>query len=94
MQVKEETNPIALEIDPFAIAFTRKSVDCLVAVTVGDVPLEVSGVKFYFMERGGILEGKVYDTKCQVSPILKGGLEIILEVTFKTSDEKKDILNG
>ena len=44
------------------------------------------------MERGGILEGKVYDTKCQVSPIPKDGLEIELEVTFKISDQKKRYL--
>ena len=94
MQVKKETNPIALEIDPCAIAFTRKSVDCLVLVTVGHVLLEVSRVIFVFMERGGILEGKVYGTKRQVSPILKNGLEIVLEVTFKISDQKNDILNG
>ena len=44
------------------------------------------------MERGGILEGKVYGTKRQVSPILKDGLEIVLEVTFKISDQKKRYL--
>ena len=81
VQVKKEINLIALEIDPCAIAFTRKSVDCLVPVTVGHIPLDVSRLIFFFMERGGILEGKVYDTKCQVSPIPKGGLEIVLEVT-------------
>ena len=80
VQVKKETNPIALEIDPCAIAFTRKSVGCLVPVTVGHVPLEVSRLIFCFMECGGILEGKVYDTKCQVSPIPKGGLEIVLDL--------------
>ena len=47
VQVKKEINPIALEIDPCAIAFTRKSVDCLVPVTVGHVPLEVSRVIFF-----------------------------------------------
>ena len=82
VQVKQETNTIALEIDSCAIAFTRKSVDCLVPVTVGHVPLEVSRVIFFFMERGGILEGKVYDTKCQVSPIPKGGLEIVRSLRF------------
>ena len=44
------------------------------------------------MERGGILEGKVYGTKRQVSAIPKGGLEIVLEVTFKISDQKKRYL--
>ena len=46
----------------------------------------------FFRERGGILEGKVYGMKRQVSAIPKGGLEIVLEVTFKISDQKKRYL--
>ena len=53
---------------------------------------KLSRVIFFFMERGSILEGKVYDTKRQVPPISKVGLEIVLEVTFKISDEKKRYL--
>ena len=36
-------------------------------LTVGHVPLDVSRVSHIcIMEPSGILEGKVYDTKCQV----------------------------
>ena len=42
----------------------------------------------FFLDRGGLVEGKVYDEKYRPSPIPKGGLEIVLEVTFKIQDEK------
>ena len=58
---------------------------------MGHVPLEVSRVIF-FHGTWWYFGRKVYDTKCKVSPIPKGGLEIVLEVTFKISDEKKRYL--
>ena len=38
------------------------------------------------------MEAKIYRTKCEESPIPKGGLEIVTQVTFKTEAEKKRLL--
>ena len=51
-------------------------------VTVGHVPLEVSKLCYFFMQHGGRITGKVFDTKRRLSPIPSGGLEIKLQLTF------------
>ena len=38
------------------------------------------------------MEAKIYRTKCEESPIPKGGLEIVTQVTFKIEEEKKRFL--
>ena len=38
------------------------------------------------------MEEKVYQTKCEESPIPKGGLEIVTQVTFKIEEKKKRFL--
>ena len=38
------------------------------------------------------MEAKVYRTKCEESPIPRGGLEIVTQVTFTIEEEKKHFL--
>ena len=83
---------MALRFDPFSIAFARKSVEYLTPLAVGHIPLEISRFVYFFLERGGKMETKVYRTKCEESPIPKGGLEIVTQVTFKIEEEKKRFL--
>ena len=54
--------------------------------------MEISRFVYFFLERGGKKEAKVYRTKCEESPIPKGGLEIVTQVTFKIEEEKKCFL--
>ena len=42
LSFKKETDPVALRYDPFSIAFTRKSIEYLTALTVGHILLERS----------------------------------------------------
>ena len=90
--LRKETDVVALKFDPYSIAFTRKTIEYLTPVVVGHVPLEISRFVYFFLERGGSIEAKVYQTKCEVSPIPKGGLEIITQVTFKIHEDKKKYL--
>ena len=89
LSLRKETDAVALKFDPYSIAFTRKTIVYLTPVVVGHVPLEISRFVYFFLERGGSVEAKVYRTKCEVSPIPKGGLEIITQVTFKIHEDKK-----
>ena len=83
---------MALRFDPFSIAFTGKSIEYLIPLTFGHMPLAISRFDYFFLERGGKMEAKVYQTKSKESPILKGGLEIVTQVTFKIEEEKKRFL--
>ena len=89
LSFKKEIDLAALRFDPFSIAFKRKSIEYLTPLTVGHIPLEISRFVYFFLERGGKKEAKVYRTKCEESPIPKGGLEIVTQVTFKIEEEKK-----
>ena len=76
LSFKKEIDPVALKFDTFSIAFTRKSIEYLAPLTVEHLPLEISRFVYFFLERGGKMEAKVYQTKCEEFPIPKGGLEI------------------
>ena len=67
---------MTLRFDPFSIAFTRKSIECLTPLAVGHILLEISRFVYFFLKRGEKIETKVYRTKCEESPIPKGGLDI------------------
>ena len=87
LECKRETDPVALRFDHYSIAFTRRSIEFLTPLTVGHMPLKISRFVWFFLERGGDI-----NAKCEESPIPKGGLEIVTEVTFKIEEEKKRYL--
>ena len=89
---EKERDSRALVIDPYAVAFLRRDKSKLIPVVVGHIPQEISRFVFYFLERGGKVEGEVLQAKYYPSPIPKGGLEIPLVVTFKISREKEAII--
>ena len=76
------------------MAWKIKRADRLIAVTVGHVPREISRAVWFFLERGGSLTGKVAEEIYRPSPIAKGGLEILLLVEFKLSDQERNTLSG
>ena len=68
--------------------------------TVGHVPREISRHIFLFLkEENGKVDGFVYSTQYQPSPIPAGGLEIPLKLTFKspsfiTHQKMKDFITN
>ena len=52
------------------------------SIVVGHVPLEISKYCYHFLRHGGEIIGKVSDIRPRRSPILSGGLEVKLNLTF------------
>ena len=84
---KIEARKESSEIDPHAIAWTIKSKARLVPDVV--VPLELSRFIHFFLDRGGELAATVCDENYRPSPIPKGVLDIMLQVTFKIQEDKR-----
>ena len=76
LSFKKEADPVVLRFDPFSLALTRKSIEYLTPRTVRHTPLEIARFVYFFSERGGKMEAKVYQIECEESPIPKGSLEI------------------
>ena len=69
-----------------------KSKAKLIDQTVGHLPKELSQAVCFFLERGRKISENVFEEKYRPLPILKGGLEIMLEVELKIEDKKRKIL--
>ena len=89
---EKENNKIALIHDPYAMTWKMKSKGKLIDETVGHLPKELLRAAWFFLEQGGKISGSVFGEKYQPSPILKGGLEIMLEVELKIEGKKRKIL--
>ena len=95
-----ETDKDLKKIDPYCCA-TKAMVDIPPRLkTVGHVPREISMHIFFFLkEENRKVDGFIYSTKCQPSPIPAGGLEIPLKLTFKspssiTHQKMKDFMTN
>ena len=75
--------------DSHSIAFPQKARACLVPNILGHSPLENV---WLFLNRGVRVTGIVHDPRYWQSSIPKGGLEIILKVTFTIMDEEERFL--
>ena len=75
---EQETNKIVLMHDPYGVTWKLKWKGKLVADIVGHIPKEISRAAWFFLERGGKINGKVFEERCRPSPIPKGRLEIML----------------
>ena len=56
------------------------------------MPLEISKICHYFIIHGGEISGTVEDSKPRRSLIPSGGLEVKLQLTFKSSGDLVDKL--
>ena len=63
--------------DPYVVAWKLKSKGKLVADIVGHMPKEISR-PWFFLEREGKINGKLFEEKYRSSPVPKGGIEIML----------------
>ena len=85
---EQETDPVALLEDPYAIAWELQRKDKLVPVVVSHIPREVSRFVWYFTKYGGKVCSQVHSESPRLSPIPSGGLEILLMAKLTISDEK------
>ena len=65
------------------MAFKVKSVAMLTITVIAQVPREISRFCWYFMDSGGLLETRVWDTVCRISPIPNKDLEIPVTLIMK-----------
>ena len=63
----------------------------LVTYIVGHIPKELSRADWYFLERSGRRNGKVFEEKWP-SPIPKYGLEIMLSAELRIAGECRKVL--
>ena len=89
----KEKYKVALEIDPYAVAWKLKKIDRIAPVVVGHIPREISRAIWFFLEKGGTVTGKVFEERCRPSPIPKGGLEILLHTKISIADGKRKYLD-
>ena len=65
---KQETNPVALLEDPYAIAWKLQKKDKLVSVVVGYIPREISRFVWYFIKYGGNVFSQVHSEHPRLYP--------------------------
>ena len=93
LSAEKEVSKEALSHDPYSVAWKKKSKVKLVPDTVGHLPREISRATWFFIGLGGKVIGKVFESKYRPSPIPKGGLEILLKVSFSICDNERRFLN-
>ena len=94
LTTEKEVDKKALSHDPYSVAWKKKTKGKVVTETVGHLSREISRATWFFIEHGGkVAAGKVYESKYRPSPIAKGGLDILLKVTFSISDKDRRFLD-
>ena len=86
VKIVKETNRDSLLIDPYCCKVVVNQISSLVPVTVGHLPREISRFAHFFLQRGGIISGKVISLEHKLSPIPSGGREIPIEIEFQHAD--------
>ena len=71
----------------------EKIINKLTPEIVGHVPKKISRAVFYFLSKRWKMVGRVFNEKFYPSPIPKVGLEIILMVQFRISEEKRKYID-
>ena len=89
---EQETDPVALLEDPYAVAWKLQKKDTLVPVVVGHIPREISWFVWYSVKYGGNVCSQVHSERPRLSPIPSGGLEILLMAKLTISDKKRRYL--
>jgi len=78
----EENNPY----DPFAIKTCRFNSDRI----VGHLPIEISRITKFILDRGAKVEVKLRETHYRRSPLVQGGLEIPCDLELKMPNTLKN----
>ena len=62
---------------------TKRLQGCLADSTVGHLPREISRATRFFLLKGGVVCVKVINKNHRRSPLVQGGLEILVQVTVE-----------
>ena len=89
---EQETDPVALLEDPYAIAWKLQKKDKLVPVVVAHIAREILRLVWYFIKYGRKVSSQVHSERPRLSPIPSGGLELLLMAKLTISDEKRQYL--
>ena len=83
--IDKETSIESRAIDPYccAVRLTIRGSYICRAETVGHILRELSRYVYYFLELGGMVDGKVWSMQKRRSPIPSGGLEVCLKLYFR-----------
>ena len=73
----------------FAVAGKVLLPNKLARVVVGHIPREISRYTWHAILNGALITGKVENAKLKASPLVQGGLEIIMRLKVQWNDEKK-----
>ena len=77
------------EHDRFAVDGKVLLPNKLVRVVVGHIPREISRHTWHAILNGALITGNVEHAKSKASPLVQGGLEIIMRLKVQWNDEKK-----
>ena len=77
--------------DKFAVAGKTLLKVRIGAVTVGDIPRELSRHTWYAIQKGAKFRATAYYTKAKPSPLIQGGLEILINIKIIWSEEEKHL---
>ena len=83
---------VALDIDPYAVAWMLERKNKLIPDIVGNVPREISRFIWCFFTYGGKMEASVLSIQPLPSPIPSGWLEIMLKAKLKIDEKHAQIL--
>ena len=59
---------------------------------IGHIPMEISRVTKYFMERGAAVTAQLTGVHYRRSPLVQGGLEILCKITVTISGKASNLL--
>ena len=68
------------KLDRFAVARKTLLKGCIVPITVGHIPRELSRHTWYVIHEGEQLKGTVHNTRTRSSPLVQGELEIPIRI--------------
>lgn len=78
--------------DRYAIAAHTKLPGSIIESIVGHLPKELFRITYYIIEHGTRVSARVISAHQRKSPIIKGGLEIPIEVTVEMESTEKNCL--
>ena len=84
MKVERETNKSSKPFDPYTRVIKIKYQFFDAWLTVRHIPSEIWCHCYFFMEKGCNITGHLISTTYKVFPVLGGGLEVLLLLTFSS----------
>ena len=81
-KVMKEINEGSINIDLYYCKNAISRFNKIGPIAAGHLPRKISGNHFHFLQEGGSTKGSIADIHGRVSPIPKGGLDILTLMYF------------